>query len=138
MTGNTFAADYVRHISARQPDILEQGSTSKAGGLAWFRLQCDKPLPDGPGLKDLPMGHVFPQSGLASFSTNLDDTRKSAMLSFRSSPYGSTSHAIANQNAFNTFWNGQSLFYSSGHHTSFTDIHGVYCHRATAPTTPFW
>jgi hypothetical protein len=131
MTGNTFAADYVRHISARQPDILEQGSTSKAGGLAWFRLQCDKPLPDGPGLKDLPMGHVFPQSGLASFSTNLDDTRKSAMLSFRSSPYGSTSHAIANQNAFNTFWNGQSLFYSSGHHTSFTDIHGVYCHRAT-------
>ena len=60
-----------------------------------------------------------------------DDTRKSAMLSFRSSPYGSTSHAIANQNAFNTFWNGQSLFYSSGHHTSFTDIHGVYCHRAT-------
>ncbi len=131
MTGNTYAADYVRHISARQPDILEQGSTSKAGGLAWFRLQCDKPLPNGPGLKDLPMGHVFPQSGLASFSTDLDDTRKSAMLSFRSSPYGSTSHAIANQNAFNTFWNGQSLFYSSGHHISFTDKHSVYCHRAT-------
>lgn len=131
MTGNTYAADYVRHISARQPDILEQGSTSKAGGLAWFRLQCDKPLPNGPGLKDLPMGHVFPQSGLASFSTDLDDTRKSAMLSFRSSPYGSTSHAIANQNAFNTFWNGQPLFYSSGHHISFTDKHSVYCHRAT-------
>ena len=131
MTGNTYAADYVRHISERQPDILEQGSTSKAGGLAWFRLQCDKPLPNGPGLKDLPMGHVFPQSGLASFSTDLDDTRKSAMLSFRSSPYGSTSHAIANQNAFNTFWNGQSLFYSSGHHISFTDKHSVYCHRAT-------
>lgn len=131
MTGNTYAADYVRHISERQPDILEQGSTSKAGGLAWFRLQCDKPLPNGRGLKDLPMGHVFPQSGLASFSTDLDDTRKSAMLSFRSSPYGSTSHAIANQNAFNTFWNGQSLFYSSGHHISFTDKHSVYCHRAT-------
>ena len=131
MTGNTYAADYVRHISARQPDILEQGSTSKAGGLAWFRLQCDKPLPNGPGLKDLPMGHVFPQSGLASFSTDLDDTGKSAMLSFRSSPYGSTSHAIANQNAFNTFWNGQSLFYSSGHHISFTDKHSIYCHRGT-------
>lgn len=131
MTGNTYAADYVRRISARQPGILEQGSTSKAGGLAWFRLQCNAPLPNGPGLKDLPMGHVFPQSGLASFSTNLDDTHQSAMLSFRSSPYGSTSHAIANQNAFNTFWNGQSLFYSSGHHISFTDKHTVYCHRAT-------
>lgn len=131
MTGNTYAADYVRHISARQPDILEQGSTSKAGGLAWFRLQCDKLLPTGLGLKDLPMGHVFPQTGLASFSTDLDDTGKSAMLSFRSSPYGSTSHAIANQNAFNTFWNGQPLFYSSGHHISFTDKHSIYCHRAT-------
>ncbi len=131
MTGNTYAADYVRRIIARQPDILEKGSTSKAGGLAWFRLQCDAPLPNGPGLKDLPMGHIFPQSGLASFSTNLDDTQKSAMLSFRSSPYGSTSHAIANQNAFNTFWNGQSLFYSSGHHISYTDKHAVYCHRAT-------
>lgn len=131
LTGNTYAADYVRRIRARQPDILEQGSTSKAGGLAWFRLQCDKPLPEGPGLKELPMGHVFPQSGLASFSTRLDDTGRSAMLSFRSSPYGSTSHAIANQNAFNTFWNGQPLFYSSGHHISFTDKHSVYCHRAT-------
>ena len=131
MTGNTYAADYVRHISERQPDILEQGSTSKAGGLAWFRLQCDKPLPNGRGLKDLPMGHVFPQSGLASFSTDLDDTRKSAMLSFRSSPYGSTSHALANQNAFNTFWSGQPLFYSSGHHISFIDKHSMYCHRAT-------
>lgn len=131
MTGNTYAADYVRHISAKEPDILMQGNTSKAGGLAWFRLQCDKPLPVGAGLKDLPIGHVFPQSGLASFSTDLDDTRSSAMLSFRSSPYGSTSHALANQNAFNTFWNGQSLFYSSGHHISFTDKHSVYCHRAT-------
>lgn len=131
MTGNTYAADYVRHISSKEPDILIQGNTSKAGGLAWFRLQCEKPLPVGPGLKDLPIGHVFPQSGLASFSTDLDDTRQSAMLSFRSSPYGSTSHAIANQNAFNTFWDGQSLFYSSGHHISFTDKHSVYCHRAT-------
>ena len=138
MTGNTFAADYVRHISARQPDILEQGSTSKAGGLAWFRLQCDKPLPDGPGLKDLPMGHVFPQSGLASFSTNLDDTRKSAMLSFRSSPYGSTSHAIANQNAFNTFWNGSRSFTVADTIPALPTYTAFTATAPPAPTTPFW
>lgn len=131
MTGNTYAADYVRHISNQIPDILSKESTSKAGGLAWFRLQCNKPLPTGAGLKDLPMGCVFPQSGLASFSTDLDNTPHSAMLSFRSSPYGSTSHALANQNAFNTFWNGQPLFYSSGHHISFVDKHSICCHRAT-------
>ena len=131
VTGNTYAADYVRSIQSKQPDILNQGNISKSGGLAWFRLQCRKSLPEGPGLKELPMGYVFPQTGLASFSTNLSETAQSAMLSFRSSPYGSTSHALANQNSFNTFWNGQPLFYSSGHHISFTDKHSVYCHRAT-------
>lgn len=131
MTDNSYAADYVRIISTRQPQILQQGSTGKADGLAWFRIQCRKPLPIGAGLKDMPMGCVFPQTGLASFSTDLSDTSNSAMLSFRSSPYGSTSHALANQNAFNTFWAGEPLFYSSGHHISFVDRHGVYCHRAT-------
>jgi len=53
------------------------------------------------------------------------------MISFRSSPYGGTSHALTNQNAFNTFWGGQSLFYSAGHCTSFIDKHAVYCYRAS-------
>lgn len=131
MTGNTYAADYVRRIQAKQPKVLEQAATSKGGGLAWFRLLCDKPLPEGPGLADMPMGYVFPQTGLASFSTNLNNTGRSAMISFRSSPYGSTSHALANQNAFNTFWSGQPIFYSSGHHISFTDKHSMICHRGT-------
>ncbi len=131
MTSNTYLADYVRYISERDPELIHKGSNGKAGGLAWFRLVCDRPLPQGAGLDSLPLGKVFPQSGLASFSTHIEDTPHSAMLSFRSSPYGSTSHAIANQNAFNTFWNGKALFYSSGHHTSFVDRHGVFCHRAT-------
>lgn len=131
MTGNTYAADYVRRIQNKQPEILKQANTSKGGGLAWFRLMCDKPLPQGPGLTDMPMGYVFPETGLASFATNLNNTGRSAMISFRSSPYGSTSHALANQNAFNTFWSGQPIFYSSGHHIAFTDEHSVYCHRGT-------
>ena len=131
MTRNTYAADYVRIIQAGRANILEEDNVGKEAGLGWFRLQCNKPLPTGAGLKDLPFGYVFPETGLASFSTNLERVGRSSMFSFRSSPYGSTSHAIANQNAFNTFWNGQSLFYSSGHHISFTDKHSVYCHRAT-------
>lgn len=132
MTGNTYAADYVRTIQAKKPKILTDGSMGKAGGLAWFRLQCDKSLPAiGNGLSELPLGKVFPESGLASFSTHLDKTKRSAMISFRSSPYGSTSHALANQNAFNTFWAGEPIFYSTGHHTSFIDMHAVNCERGT-------
>ena len=127
LSGNTYAADYVRTIQAGKANIL---SDRRASGLAWFRMQCNKPLPEGDGLATLSMGYIFPQTGLATFSTNLAKTSRSAMVSFRSSPYGSTSHAIANQNAFNTFWGGQSLFYSSGHHISFVDEHSLYSHRS--------
>lgn len=132
MTQNSYLADYVRIAQKAKKNILNEGSTGKGNGLAWFRLLCDKPLPDQkPGLADLPFGYVFPASGLASFSTNLAKTQRSAMISFRSSPYGSTSHAIANQNAFNTFYGGQSLFYSSGHHTAFVDRFSLLCERST-------
>ena len=131
LTGNTYAADYVRTLQAKKPAILNKDAMGKAGGLAWFRLQCDKPLPEGPGLADLPMGHVFPETGLASFSTRLNRTQVSAMISFRSSPYGSTSHALANQNAFNTFYAGEPIFYSTGHHTSFVDKHALFCERSS-------
>ena len=130
LTGNTYAADYVRRV-ATTPDYHKRLITVKSGSLAWFRLQCDKPLPTGEGLTSLPMGYVFPQSGLASFMTNWDRVGSNAMFSFRSSPYGSTSHAIANQNAFNTFFGGNSLFYSSGHHIAFVDKHSMLCHRST-------
>ncbi|MDD4591106.1 MAG: heparinase II/III family protein [Parabacteroides sp.] len=53
------------------------------------------------------------------------------MFTFRSSPYGSTSHALANQNAFNTFYGGKALFFSTGHHSSFIDAHSLYSHRST-------
>ena len=130
MTGNTYAADYVRIILKKNKNIMNKDCMGKAGGLAWFRLMCDKPLPEGKGLADLPFGYVFPQSGLASFSTSLANTNRSAMISFRSSPYGSTSHAIANQNAYNTFFGGQSLFYSSGHHMAFVDRFSLFCERS--------
>lgn len=131
LTGNTYAADFVRRTLKAQPDYLKKAVLSKAGDLTWFRLQCDKPLPEGPGLTALPAGYVFPATGLASFQTNWDRVGSNAMWSFRSSPYGSTSHALANQNAFNTFFGGKPLFYSSGHHIEFTDVHSMICHRGT-------
>ncbi len=131
LLGNSYAADFVRRTLAVEPDYLKKALLNKPGDLAWFRLQCDKPLPEGPGLTALPSGYIFPETGVASFLTNWDRVGSNAMWSFRSSPYGSTSHAIANQNAFNTFFGGKPIFYSSGHHIAFTDIHSMLCHRAT-------
>ena len=131
LRGNTYAADFVRRTLAANPDYLKKSLLAKPGDLCWFRLQCEKELPEGPGLVDLAPGYVFPQTGLASFLTNWDRVGANAMWSFRSSPYGSTSHALANQNAFNTFFGGKPLFYSSGHHIEFTDKHSMICHRGT-------
>jgi hypothetical protein len=131
LTGNTYAADFVRRTLKTQPGYLKKALLAKPGDLAWFRLQCNKALPEGPGLSELPNGYVFPQTGLASFQTNWNRIGSNAMVSFRSSPYGSTSHALANQNAFNTFYGGKQIFYSSGHHIAFTDPHSMYCHRGT-------
>ncbi|WP_017258511.1 DUF4962 domain-containing protein [Pedobacter arcticus] len=131
LTNNTYLADYVNVIRKEEPNILKTGFMAKPGDLSWFRLQSDKTLPKGKGLKDLSLSYVFPNTGLASVMSNWGNIKQSAMLSFRSSPYGSTSHALANQNAFNTFYAGKPLFYSSGHHTSFIDEHGVYSHRST-------
>lgn len=131
LTNNTYLADYVRTISNAEPELMKKGFGGKSGDLSWFRLRCHKSLPQGDGLESLPLSYVFPQTGLASFMSDWNDLNKNAMLSFRSSPYGSTSHALANQNAFNTFYGGKSLFYSSGHHVSFTDQHSIYSHRGT-------
>lgn len=56
------------------------------------------------------MTKVFNETGIATMHTSLGNIEENAMLSFRSSPYGSTSHALANQNAFNTFYGGKAIF----------------------------
>lgn len=61
-------------------------------------------------LDDMPQTHVFNETGLGNMNTSLGEPEKNAMLSFRSSSYGSTSHALANQNAFNTFYGGKRDF----------------------------
>jgi len=131
LTENTYLTDYVKVITQAGPEIMKKGFMAKPGDLSWFRLQCHKPLSEGKGLESLPLSHIFPQTGLASFMSSWRNIKRNVMLTFRSSPYGSTSHALANQNAFNTFYAGKPLFYSSGHHVSFTDEHSIYSHRGT-------
>lgn len=129
---NQWAAAYVRTILAKEPDIMKKTFLGKSGDLTWYRCTTDKSLPtEEHSLSELPPTKVFNETGIATMHTSLGDIDKNAMLSFRSSPYGSTSHALANQNAFNTFYGGKAVFYSSGHRTGFTDDHCMYAYRNT-------
>lgn len=129
---NPWAAAYVRYITERDPDILSSSFEGKSGDLTWYRCTTNKTLAgEKHSLAEMPSAKVFNEIGVATMHTSLGSPEKNAMLSFRSSPYGSTSHALANQNAFNTFYGGKAIFYSSGHRTGFTDDHCMYSYRNT-------
>ena len=130
--GNPWAAAYVRYILERDPDILNSAFEAKPADLRWYRCITPKAFPSElHSLDELPSCKVFNENGVATLHTHLGDPAHNAMFSFRSSPYGSTSHALANQNAFNTFYGGKPIFYSSGHRTGFTDDHCMYAYRNT-------
>ncbi len=129
---NPWAMAYRQEILDEDPTLLAKSFGSKPGDLTWYRITTSKTLPDyAAKLSDLPGCEVFPQTGTALMHTDIGHYKTNAMLSFRSSPYGSTSHALANQNAFNTFYGGKAIFYSSGHRISFTDDHSMYAYRNT-------
>lgn len=129
---NPYAADYVKRILAKDKGILKKSFMGKSGDLTWYRVVTNKkPYQGEISMNDLTTAHIFPQTGLGTMHTHLTETEKNATLSFRSSPYGSTSHALANQNAFNIFYGGAPIFYSSGHRTGFTDDHCMYAYRNT-------
>lgn len=129
---NPWAAAYVRTIQEREPNIMQTTFLGKSGDLTWYRCTTNKPFPtEQRSLAELPSTKVFNETGVATMHTALGNIEKNAMLSFRSSPYGSTSHALANQNSFNTFYGGKEIFYSSGHRTGFTDDHCMYAYRNT-------
>lgn len=127
-----WATAYVRYICARQPDILQTSFEAKPADLTWYRCITPNKLPEQTRtLAELPRTHVHNETGIAAMHTALEHPERNAMLSFRSSSYGSTSHAHANQNSFNTFYGGKPIFYSSGHRTGFTDDHSMYSYRNT-------
>lgn len=129
---NPWAAAYVNFIKERDPDILQSAFEGKSGDLTWYRCVTTQTYPGAKvSLSDLPSAKVFNETGVATMHTALGEPEKNAMLSFRSSPYGATSHALSNQNAFNTFYGGKPIFYSSGHRTGFTDDHSMYSYRNT-------
>lgn len=129
---NPWAAAYVEEILSKDPDIMESSFMGKSGDLTWYRSTTPNKRPkQTKSLSELPSCKVFNENGVATMHSSIGDYKNNAMLSFRSSPYGSSSHAQANQNAFNTFYGGQEIFYSSGHRTGFTDDHCMYSYRNT-------
>jgi len=63
--------------------------------------------------------------------TDLLQAENNLMISMRSSPFGSTSHAHADQNGFNIQFGGDKLFYNSGYRPSMGVPHYEQWFKAT-------
>lgn len=96
----------------------------------WLINTMEEPLPAAT-TPNYANGSVFPYSGFASFHSNLLASKNNLHLSFRSSIYGSGSHTMSNQNAFNVIVGGKPLFLSSGYYTNFSDKHNLLHYRNT-------
>ncbi|MEZ4777218.1 MAG: DUF4962 domain-containing protein [Bacteroidia bacterium] len=114
ITGNPRAGWYAQqHLAAMGRQIEEDDE------FRWYRLRWKLPasMSNIPA-PELPQAKVFPLTGTANIHTNLLDPSKDLMVSLRASPFGSTSHAHADQNSLNIQFGGQKLFWNSGHRPS--------------------
>lgn len=110
----------------REPHALWYAQREGFVGVDAFLFQtCDlKPKPPD----DLPQARCFRDVGLAAMHSALADGDRNVEVLLRSSPYGSTSHGYADQNAFVMHAFGEPLaistgcydHYASPHHKSWT------------------
>ena len=73
----------------------------------------------------------YKDAGEVAMHSNLTDTENDLALAFRSSTFGSGSHTVSNQNAFNLLYRGTDVYRSSGYYTSFSDAHNLMSYRHT-------
>lgn len=73
----------------------------------------------------------FQDCGEMIAHSSLDDTKNNLFLSFRSSPFGSGSHTLADQNAFNLHFRGVPIYRATGYYLNFSDPHNLLSYRHT-------
>lgn len=121
-TGDPYAAWY-SSINDRYKDEYE---------TRIYRLASGKRRPATSQLSpNAPKAAWFRDSGEMIANSNLKDMKQNLSLSFHSSPYGSGSHTLSNQNAFNLHYGGKAIYRSVGHYMNFSDAHSLLAYRNT-------
>lgn len=138
-----FHLQYVEALGRRTGDPYASWYLQKSRGTAeprepkrkeidWAELAAGgrRPLPAWHGPFDLPQARAFRDTGYVAMHTDLAEPTKDLFVAFCSSPWGSYSHAHADQNTFNVVVGGERLFYASGYKMPVGDPHmeGWYKH----------
>ncbi len=90
------------------------GGIQRRGGIVGVLTETKVPPAKAP--TDLPPARYFADVGLVTMHTNLADPEENVAFQLRSSPYGSISHAHADQNSFVLYSYGDGVAISSGYY----------------------
>lgn len=122
-TGDPYAVWYCNenknYFSDFDSRLYRIGKSSKT-------YSADQALPD-----DTPKAIWMKDTGEMLAHSNLPRYRENLFLSFRSSPFGSGSHTLADQNSFNLHFRGVPVYRSTGYYLNFSDPHNLMSYRHT-------
>lgn len=99
--------------------------------LRFYRICSSGTEYSGALPEDLTKMLWYKDIGEVAMHTDISSTANDLALSFRSGTYGSGSHTLSNQNAFNILYKGQNVYRSSGYYQNFSDAHNLMSYRHT-------
>lgn len=121
-TGDGYAGWYARQTAK----TLLRDSDMRLYRMASCGIGYDTQLPE-----ETPKLVWYKDAGEVAMHSNLANTEEDLALAFRSSTFGSGSHTVSNQNAFNLLYRGTDVYRSSGYYTNFSDAHNLMSYRHT-------
>lgn len=125
---NPYLNWYVEQIKKEHPDYFK-GSDD----YLLFRLLNYKPnktlAVSSPA--DLPKTRKFADIGVVAMHENLKDANKTLSSYLISSPFGSSGHGHASQNAFTINFKGKVIFGGTGYYSNFSDKHNLLDYRTS-------
>ncbi len=118
------------------------------GYASWYATQCQKSLVRDFDMRlyrmasvsrsygaelpaDYPKYVWYKDAGEVAMHSDMAHTENNLSLSFRSSTFGSGSHTVSNQNAFNLLYRGVDIYRSTGYFLNFSDAHNLMSYRHT-------
>lgn len=123
-TGDSYAAWYVK----------ECGNLTANYSFRLYRMSRDYITYSGQELQkeDIEnfIWHKDSGEGIALAGV-IDRNNNNMTLAFRSSPFGSGSHTLADQNGFKLLYKGEYVYMSAGYYQSYGDKHDLLQHRHT-------
>ncbi|GEL11136.1 Heparinase II/III-like protein [Flavobacterium glycines] len=125
---NPYLNDYVNGIKRYHPDYFHG-----TDDFLFFRLLNYKPNRELPisSPTQLPKTRKFADVGVVAMHENLAKANKSISSYLFSSPFGSSGHGHASQNAFTINFKGKVLFGGTGYYSNFSDKHNLLYYRTS-------